>query len=68
MREFLINVTRYPRYLVAFSLGVIQSVVEPMARRRSNPVTTVALVGAAISGLMSLVLVLREMVVSVPAG
>jgi len=68
MREFLINVTRYPRYLVAFSLGVIQSVVEPMARRRSNPVTAVALVGAAISGLMSLVLVLREMLVPVPAG
>jgi len=68
MREFLINVTRYPRYLVAFSLGVIQSVVEPMARRRSNPVTAVALVGAAISGLVSLVLVLREMLVPVPAG
>jgi len=68
MREFLINVTRYPRYLVAFSLGVIQSVVEPMARRRSNPVTAVALVGAAISGLVSLVLVLREMLVTVPTG
>ncbi|QEY32919.1 DUF751 family protein [Synechococcus sp. RSCCF101] len=62
MREFLINVTRYPRYLVAFSLGVIESVVGPMARRRSNPVTAVALVGALISGGVSLTLVLRAMV------
>lgn len=62
MRDFLINVTRYPRYLVAFSLGVINSVVEPLARRRSNPVTAVALVGALVSGLVTLTLVLRAMV------
>jgi len=62
MKDFLLNVTRYPRYLVAFSLGVIQSVLEPLARRRSNPVTAVALVGALISGLLTLALVLRAMV------
>ncbi|MBL6801105.1 MAG: DUF751 domain-containing protein, partial [Synechococcus sp. BS307-5m-G37] len=26
MREFFVNVTRYPRYLIAFSLGVLNSV------------------------------------------
>ena len=62
MRDFLINVTRYPRYLVAFSLGVINSVFEPLARRRSNPVTAVALVAALVSGLVTLTLVLRAMV------
>ena len=62
MREFFVNVTRYPRYLVAFSLGVINSVFEPLARRRSNPVTAVALVGALISGFVTLSLVLRAMV------
>ena len=66
MREFLINVTRYPRYLIAFSLGVINSVVEPLARRRSNPITAVALVGALISGFLSLGLVLRAMVSPAP--
>ena len=66
MREFFVNVTRYPRYLIAFSLGVINSVVEPLARRRSNPVTAVALVGALISGLLSLALVLRAMVNPAP--
>jgi len=62
MKDFLVNVTRYPRYLVAFSLGVLQSVLDPLARRRSNPVTAVALVGALISGLLTLALVLRAMV------
>ena len=66
MREFFVNVTRYPRYLVAFSLGVINSVFEPLARRRSNPVTAVALVGALISGFLTLSLVLRAMVTTAP--
>ena len=66
MREFFVNVTRYPRYLIAFSLGVLNSVAEPLARRRSNPVTAVALIGALISGFISLALVLRAMVSSVP--
>ena len=61
-----VNVTRYPRYLVAFSLGVINSVFEPLARRRSNPVTAVALVGALISGFVTLSLVLRAMVSTAP--
>ena len=64
MKEFFINVTRYPRYLIAFSLGVINSVAEPLARRRSNPVTAVALIGALISGFLSLSFVLRAMVSS----
>ena len=66
MREFFVNVTRYPRYLVAFTLGVMSSVVEPLAARRSNPVTAVALIGAAVSGGISLTLVLRAMVTGAP--
>ena len=66
MREFFVNVTRYPRYLIAFTLGVMNSVAEPLARRRSNPVTAVALTGALISGMISMGLVLRAMVNSSP--
>ena len=66
MKEFFINVTRYPRYLIAFGLGVINSVAEPLARRRSNPVTAVALIGALVSGFLSLSFVLRAMVSSAP--
>jgi hypothetical protein len=66
MKEFFVNVTRYPRYLIAFVLGVFSSVVQPLVRRRSNPVTAVALVGALVSGLVSLTLVLRAMVQAAP--
>ena len=62
MREFFVNVTRYPRYLIAFTLGVLNSVAEPLAQRRRNPVTAVALIGALISGFITLSLVLRAMV------
>jgi hypothetical protein len=68
MKDFLVNVSRYPRYLIAFSLGVINSVVEPLARRRSNPVTAVALVAALVSGLLSLSLVLHAMVTTAPVA
>ncbi|MCP9889221.1 DUF751 family protein [Cyanobium sp. ATX 6A2] len=66
MREFFLNVTRYPRYLVALALGVANSVFEPLAARASNPVTAVALIAAAVSGLLSLGLILRAMVNSQP--
>ncbi|MGL6133156.1 MAG: DUF751 family protein [Prochlorococcaceae cyanobacterium] len=66
MREFFLNVTRYPRYLVALSVGVANSVFEPLAARASNPVTAVALIAAAVSGLLSLGLILRAMVNSQP--
>jgi hypothetical protein len=62
MKDFLLNVTRYPRYLVAVGLGVLNSVLEPLLSRARNPVTAVALIGALVSGLISLVLVLRAMV------
>ncbi len=66
MKEFFLNVTRYPRYLIAFGLGVANSVLEPLLARTRNPVTAVALIGAAISGVLSLSLVLRAMVSPAP--
>ena len=66
MKEFFLNVTRYPRYLIAFGLGVANSVFEPLVARTRNPVTAVALIGAAISGLLSLGLVVRAMVSPAP--
>jgi hypothetical protein len=68
MREFLQNVLRYPRYLIAFSLGILQTLVQPLAQRGLPPVTAVALVGALVSGLLCLSLVLRAMVASAPLG
>jgi hypothetical protein len=68
MGEFLKNVLRYPRYLVALSLGILQTLVQPLAGRRAHPVTAVAVVGALVSGLLSLGLVLRAMVAPGPLG
>ncbi len=62
MKDFLLNVTRYPRYLIAFGLGVLNSVVEPLLLRARNPFTAIALIGALVSGLLTLTLVLRAMV------
>lgn len=62
MKDFFINVTRYPRYLVALGLGVLDSVLQPLLARTRNPVTAVALIGALVSALVSLVLVLGAMV------
>jgi hypothetical protein len=45
---------------------VLNSVVEPLAQRGRNPVTAVAMVGALVSGLLSVVLVLRAMVSPAP--
>jgi uncharacterized membrane protein YjjP (DUF1212 family) len=68
MKDFLVNVTRYPRYLIAFGLGVLNSVVDPLLQRLSNPVTAVALVGALLSGLLSLGLGLHAMVTPAPVA
>ena len=37
MGEFFANVTRYPRYLIAFGLGVASSVFEPLLARYGSP-------------------------------
>ncbi len=68
MKDFFLNVTRYPRYLIAFGLGVANSVFEPLAARGRNPVTAVALIGAAVSGTLSLALILRAMVTVQPVA
>jgi hypothetical protein len=47
---------------------VLSSVVEPLLRRASNPVTALALIGALVSGLLSLTLVLRAMVAPAPVA
>ncbi len=66
MGEFFANVSRYPKYLIAIILGVFNSLLQPLIRRSSNPVTAIALLGALISGLITLALVLRAMVFPIP--
>ena len=62
MGEFFSNVSRYPKYLITIILGVFASVLQPLIRRGKNPITAIALIGAFISGLLTLFLIVRGMV------
>ena len=62
MGEFFSNVSRYPKYLITIILGVFTSAAQPLIRRSSNPITGIALIGALISGLLTIGFLLREMV------
>ena len=62
MGEFFTNVSRYPKYLITIVLGVFTAAISPLLKRTSNPVTAIALVGALLSGLITLVFLLRAMV------
>ncbi len=62
MGEFFSNVARYPKYLITIILGVFTAVLEPLVRRSTNPITAISLIGALISGVITLVFVVRAMV------
>ncbi len=62
MGEFFSNVSRYPKYLITIILGVFASFLQPLIRRGKNPVTAIALIGALISGLLTLIFIVKAMV------
>tara|TARA_Y100001968_G_C18698282_1_gene410096 strand:+ start:171 stop:377 length:207 start_codon:yes stop_codon:yes gene_type:complete len=61
MGEFFANVSRYPKYLITIILGIFGSALGPLLRRSRNPITAVSLIGALISAIVTIVLVLRAM-------
>lgn len=61
MKEFFVNVSRYPRYLISFSLGIFFSAVQPLVPLFQKPTTAVALIGAAVAGFLFLTFTLRAM-------
>ncbi|MFN3362025.1 MAG: DUF751 family protein [Pseudanabaenaceae cyanobacterium] len=61
MKDFFLNVSRYPRYLISIMLGVIWFALQPLAPFLKKPVTAVALISATISATICLVLILRAM-------
>ena len=62
MGEFFSNVSRYPKYLITIILGVFTSALEPLIRRSKNPITAVFLIGALISAVITIALLLKAMV------
>ncbi len=62
MGEFFSNVARYPKYLITIILGVFASFLEPLVKRSKNPITAISLIGALISGVLTLFFIVRGMV------
>ena len=61
MQEFFSNVSRYPRYFITFTLGVLYSAIKPILPLFENRVTAIALVGAVVAGFICLSFILRAM-------
>lgn len=61
MQEFFDNVSRYPRYLISFSLGIFFNAIEPLLPLLKNPFTAIALVSAVIAAFIGLVFTMQGM-------
>ncbi|MGD1863986.1 MAG: DUF751 family protein [Phormidesmis sp.] len=61
MQEFFANVSRYPRYLISFSLGVFYNAVEPLVPLLKRPSTAIALVSAVVASFIGLVFTMQAM-------
>ena len=61
MEEFFKNVSRYPRYFITFTLGIIYSALQPLVPLFQRPTTAVALIGAVVASFVCLVFTLRAM-------
>ncbi|MEO1622217.1 MAG: DUF751 family protein [Cyanobacteria bacterium J06632_3] len=61
MQEFFGNVSRYPRYLISFSLGVFYNAIEPLLPLLKRPSTAIALISAVIASFIGLTFTLQAM-------
>ena len=66
MGEFFSNVSRYPKYLITIVLGVFTAAISPLIKRSNNPITAIALVGALLSGLLTIIFLLKAMAFPAP--
>ena len=61
MEDFFQNVSRYPRYLISFTLGIFWAFFAKLAPFFKNPVTAVATIGLGVGGFAFLYLTLEAM-------
>ncbi|MDB9528466.1 DUF751 family protein [Oscillatoria sp. CS-180] len=61
MQEFFNNVSRYPRYLISFTLGIFFNAIEPLMPLLKRPTTAIALVGIVVSVFVFLTFTLKAM-------
>ena len=64
MGKLIATLTKYPRFLLGFVLGIFLSAARPfLVWGRRSPIAAVALTGAVISGLICLLQILDAMLV-----
>lgn len=61
MQEFIENVSRYPRYLVSITLGVLLTALSPLVPLFRRPSTAIAAISLLIAGFMVVAFTLRAM-------
>ncbi|MEL7333023.1 MAG: DUF751 family protein [Cyanobacteria bacterium J06560_2] len=61
MQEFFGNVSRYPRYLISFSLGVFYNAIAPLVPLLKKPSTAIALISAVVAAFIGLVFTMQAM-------
>lgn len=61
MEEFFNNVSRYPRYLITFTLGIFLTALSPLLPLFRRPSTAIATVALLISSFIFLSFTLRAM-------
>lgn len=61
MQDFWTNVSRYPRYFITFTLGVLYTLVSPLFPLFKRPSTAIATVGFILSVFAFLIFTLRAM-------
>ena len=68
MNEFWQNVSRYPRYFITFTLGVLYSVVLLLKPLAQKPTTLVGLLGLLVSASMFLIFTMKAMLGLTPVN
>jgi heme/copper-type cytochrome/quinol oxidase subunit 4 len=61
MEEFFTNISRYPRYLISFSLGILLTFLSPLLPLFKRPTTAIAAVGLLVAAFICLSFILRAM-------
>ena len=61
MKDFFVNVERYVRYLISFTLGIFFALFASVKPLLKNPIALTALIGIVIGSLTFTILTLRAM-------
>jgi type II secretory pathway component PulF len=61
MQEFFNNVSRYPRYLISFTLGIFYFALSPLLPLFRRPSTAIASIAVLVAAFLFLVFTLQAM-------